>query len=41
MTSSELSHLSALEHHKDLMRTAERERRWPRRRWLVLRLGRV
>ena len=41
MTSSDLSHLSALERHKDLLRTAERERRLPRRRGVARRLGRV
>ena len=41
MTSSDLSYLSALEHNKDLLRTAERERRLSRRRGLARRLGRV
>jgi hypothetical protein len=41
MTNGELSHLSALEHNKDLLRTAERERRLPRRRGLIRRRARV
>ena len=41
MIRGELSHLSALEHNKDLLRTAERERRLPRRRSLIRRRTRI